>query len=368
MRQLKILNFLFIFTVGLCEASPQTGLAYKQYNRNEVNIQVLTIDPKMVKVVAVRAQDMGQGLATVEKFATHYSALAAINGGFFRVNSSDASIGLPAGVLKINNHWHGIAYKTRAAIGWDPASNNVLIDRIQTNSQLIIEGITLPIHATNNALNPNKGILFTNSYVEQLDLNGTLAITFKNQKVQNIHTKGNPPINSDTYMYSVPAALQQRLSRTKPGDRVQFQINVIPQLDKSSARMWNKMPYIVGGGPVLIKDHKAVDYKTEKLSNKFATGHYARTAVGILPDKKWVFVVVERSLFNLLEEDTGWTLAQLSEFMQELGCVAAINLDGGHSSTMYVQNKFKKSTEQYSLGNNLGNERMVADALLVLPR
>ncbi len=369
MYQIKFSILFFIFSAGLCQASIPAGISYKQYAHNDVNIQVLILDPKKVKIVAVRAQDAGQGLATVENIAKHTSALAAINGGFFRLNKQDGTIGLPAGVLKINNQWHGVAYKPRGALGWDPNTNQVLIDRIQTNSQLLIGNIKMPIHATNKLLTSNKGSLFSDSYTEQLNFNGNMAIEFQGQKVKKIYTQGNLNITGNSYMYSVPLALQDRLQQLKPGDKVKLQINVEPQLERSSAKSWNKMPYIIGGGPVLIKNKQQIlDYKNEKLSSKFIDGRYARTAVGILPDNKWVFVVVERNLLNILEEDAGWNLQQLSNYMQELGCVAAINLDGGHSSMMYVQEQFKSVEQKNYIGNNLVNDRMVADALIVLPR
>lgn len=60
----------------------------------------------------------------------------------------------------------------------------------------------------------------------------------------------------------------------------------------------------------------------------------ARTAFGVTADRKVLLVCVEGG-----EEQQGRggaTLHQLRQLMLDLGCVEALNLDGGSSSTMYV--------------------------------
>src|SRR3990167_8530 len=140
MRILHLLSLCVLF--GCCSSSlvyaTKDGIAYKAYRPNKTTrIHFLTLDPSKVKVIAARAQDLGQGLSFVPELAQHYKALAAINGGFFRHNHA-SSVGLPAGVLKIDQAWYGIAYRARGAIGWDPESNTVLMDILQTKSTLKI--------------------------------------------------------------------------------------------------------------------------------------------------------------------------------------------------------------------------------------
>jgi exopolysaccharide biosynthesis protein len=56
----------------------------------------------------------------------------------------------------------------------------------------------------------------------------------------------------------------------------------------------------------------------------------------------------------------GLTLLELAKFMQELGSVDAMNLDGGGSSEMVIKGKVVNKPSD-------GRERRIGDALLVIP-
>ena len=82
---------------------------------------------------------------------------------------------------------------------------------------------------------------------------------------------------------------------------------------------------MVSGAPRLVKDG-AIDNSTDNgfTGVQFTTGAAARTAIGSTADGKLLLV------------QTSWaTIPQLKEAMLALGCVDAVNLDGGSSSGMY---------------------------------
>jgi exopolysaccharide biosynthesis protein len=56
------------------------------------------------------------------------------------------------------------------------------------------------------------------------------------------------------------------------------------------------------------------------------------------------------------------TIEELAKLMVELGCVEAMNLDGGGSTTMVIRNKVINSPSDAT------GERPVSDALLVFTR
>jgi exopolysaccharide biosynthesis protein len=360
---MKLLNFAYlfalIFSLSTCHAKPSnTGIIYQDYHHATATlIHVITIDPTKVKIVAARAQDAGKGLCTVAEVAKHFSALAAINGGFFRFNQSDGSAGVSAGALKVNNAWHGIAYSPRGAIGWDPNKNLVLFDVLQTQSKLLLNQQPMPINAMNKLSNGSKGILLSDSYIDPISLEQSMAVVFAKNRVTQIYNAGVMTIPSQAHVYRISGKLQEKIAALKIGDPVNLEIKALPQIAPDTTTLWNTVPYIVGGGPIIIHNGKLVtDFTREKLRTDFVNQRYARTAVGILPDSRWVFVVAER---NIMQDTTGLTISELGIFMQSLGCVAALNLDGGGSSSMYVQ------SEKI---NELEFSRPVADALLILPR
>jgi exopolysaccharide biosynthesis protein len=96
--------------------------------------------------------------------------------------------------------------------------------------------------------------------------------------------------------------------------------------------IWKPMDYIIGSTPLLLSDGQIVPRVLERIS-AFYKKKYARTAVGIRADGHWVFVVVDGNKKNT----AGFTLPELAHYMQTLGCIQALNLCGGKSSTMVVQ-------------------------------
>jgi hypothetical protein len=134
--------------------------------------------------------------------------------------------------------------------------------------------------------------------------------------------------------------------------------------DQDQKVFWENMDYVVGGTPILVKNGEIVtDFSQEKVLQNFIDNRYARTAVGILPNKHWVFVVVDDGGEN---DEQGVTLPELAELMKGLGCVQALNLSGGKSATMYLQDQVVSSSfgDFCKLGIKL--EKEISDALLVI--
>lgn len=327
------------------------AVQYKKYTPNELTlIHVLTIDPKATKIIATRAQDIGQSIATVGAIAQHYNALAAINGGFFRLNEQSTSNWVPAGALKVNNQWHGIAYKSRGAVGWEPISGKVLFDILQTKSNVRINQNDMAVNAMNKLVSGNRIVLLSDSYTDAINMVDRTAIIISDQRVQSVYKTGSITVPANSYM------ILGNFNSVVTGTTATVSINVEPQLEKSTYKAWNDMSFIVSGGPLLIhKKNKITDFKKEQLYRGFINDRYARTAVGLLADGRWVFVVAERSF---LQDTQGLSIPELRDFMYSIGCVEAVNLDGGGSSAMYLQGD----------QNLTANERPVADALLVLTK
>jgi hypothetical protein len=85
--------------------------------------------------------------------------------------------------------------------------------------------------------------------------------------------------------------------------------------------------FAVGGSHVLIEDGQPGEFSS------YSGGRHPRTAIGADNDGFVYFVVVDgRSTVSV-----GMTLAELQQYLSQLGLVDAINLDGGGSSTMVLQ-------------------------------
>lgn len=127
---------------------------------------------------------------------------------------------------------------------------------------------------------------------------------------------------------------------------------------------WQDLEHIVGGTPVLISNgHLVEDYSPEQVLDSFLTNRHPRTAVGIKATGEWVFIVVDGRYLGFLG---GVTIRKLAEFMLFLGCVQALNLDGGGSSTLVYDGVVINIPcgNLYESGKHVS---AVSDAILILP-
>jgi uncharacterized protein YigE (DUF2233 family) len=93
----------------------------------------------------------------------------------------------------------------------------------------------------------------------------------------------------------------------------------------SVAENWADARYTVGAGDMLVQDGKPLTEFTLDSANRKA----ARTAMGLTERGETVFLTVDTG-----DASNGMTLGRLAQRMAELGCVSAINLDGGGSTTL----------------------------------
>lgn len=97
----------------------------------------------------------------------------------------------------------------------------------------------------------------------------------------------------------------------------------------------------IGGGPLLIDGGKFKDTYVEELFNGTSgigpDSNQPRTAIGVTADKKMITFVCEGR--QMTDGVAGLTTADVANVLLDLGCVEAINLDGGGSSCMLVNGK-----------------------------
>lgn len=160
-------------------------------------------------------------------------------------------------------------------------------------------------------------------------------------------------------------------------------IIVDSQTGDTTSTVWQDMEYIVGGIPLLIKNgEKIQDFSVEQALPSFLHLRHARTAVGLLPNGHWVFVVVDKGNFersfsrsrNELVSDEqssrfshGMTIQELSDFMEDLGCTDALNLDGGGSTTFVYQGQVINHPTGDGDDHDKGKQKLrpVSDAILI---
>ncbi|MBP3919168.1 MAG: phosphodiester glycosidase family protein [Clostridia bacterium] len=123
----------------------------------------------------------------------------------------------------------------------------------------------------------------------------------------------------------------------------------------TAANGWEDVVFAVGGGDILVDNGAA---KTEGFSAEHADKRHPRTAVGYTADGNMLVFAVD----GRTGASEGMTLAELARTMRDFGCISALNLDGGGSTTVLVRER----DGAFLVANNPtdGYERTISNALL----
>ena len=104
-----------------------------------------------------------------------------------------------------------------------------------------------------------------------------------------------------------------------------------------SLKKW-KMKTAIGGGPVLIQNNqiKITNEEELKFTGKAITDKHPRTCMGYTSDGYLIIMAIQGRFAGIAD---GASLEQEAKLLIDLGCVEALNLDGGGSSCMLVNGK-----------------------------
>lgn len=103
------------------------------------------------------------------------------------------------------------------------------------------------------------------------------------------------------------------------------------------------MSGVVAGWPLLV-DGCAAKTKLPG-SDAFTRAKHRRTAVGLSDDGRWMYFVIVTG--------RGATLPELASFLHELGACTALNLDGGSSTSMWVDGALVPGSANGRVANHL---------------
>ena len=112
--------------------------------------------------------------------------------------------------------------------------------------------------------------------------------------------------------------------------------------DFSDDPWWLNADYIIEGAPLLIAQSQPQSLLLEHLAESFHENAYARSAVCVRRDNTMYWFLVEGvgRFQHSMGLRGGITLRDFTQFLLAFGCVNALNLDGGRSSSMFVQGNY----------------------------
>ncbi|MDR3646750.1 MAG: phosphodiester glycosidase family protein [Candidatus Babeliales bacterium] len=373
--------FLVILVKNLSADSIVKGVIYNRINVQESNIlHELIIDPQEVKIILECAYQKCASSEKTSEMSERNKAIAAINGGFFNFGVSnkfkDNALKLmdffgvsnynafPISALKIKNDWFSFANNLSGIFAWKNDGQITMLDAIENEWSLQVGNKIYLIKDLNKPY-ANGPIVYTNVFDTHTPLRKNIVdITVEENKVVNIKKDGYSKIPKNGFVYSINS-YDKSLNLLDFNEFADIKINKIIKPTYSSSDLIEGMDYILGSTPILIKDGKINEKLIQYKSSFYTLGH-PRTAVGVLENGNWLMVVVE----GRQKSSCGFTILELAEYMLNKGCISALNLDGGGSSTMVINNKVVNSPSGRDLYGYSGkrNERPIADSILILPK
>jgi len=267
------------------------------------------------------------GIAPLIKTAIAHSATAAINGGFFNRKNQ-----LPLGAIRRDGRWLSSPILNRGAIAWND-SGQVKINRLSLQETIITStGQRLPILTVNSgyvqagiarysaAWGPTYTPLIDNEIIVVVQNNQVTA-----QLPAGVAGKSTFPIPANGYLLALRANNNNAASFLPIGTLVREESGTVPA-------DFGRYPHIIGAGPVLVQNRQIVlDAKTEGFSDAFIREKAARSAIGVTSSGSLLIAAVHNRAGG-----TGPSLAEIAKLMQQMGCVDALNFDGGSSTSLYL--------------------------------
>jgi hypothetical protein len=346
----------------------------REINKAPVRMNLLRLDLTKVRLDVVHALDSAIGLERTSSMATRYGALAAVNAGFFRLDTSIFA-GDAAGVLKIDGKLLSESRDNRIAlfISNKPDKTEVNFFHLTTWGQVMTKTgeCGSEITGVNRERKENDFVLYTPEFNRTTLTNPNgLEIVFRNRKVvQVVDGKGSILIPPDGFVLSASGKYRDEVKKCRVGTKI-WELQFTDYDSRDSRTRFTRADFprletftnsedITNGVPQLIKDGKIeITWEQEKTNKAFVETRHPRTAVAKLKDGKFLMITVD----GRSEASGGIGLEDLAKLFLELGATDAMNLDGGGSTTMFLDGKVVNRPSDKE------GERRVSDVILVFPR
>ncbi|MBU0672392.1 MAG: phosphodiester glycosidase family protein [Candidatus Margulisbacteria bacterium] len=295
-------------------------------------------------------------LDKVSNIVAEQQALAGINGTYF------ASNGRPLGALMIDQELLSYSIHDRTAFFLDEA-NQPYIDNLFISAYFTIKnGTRYKITGINQQRSSNDVIMYTPVWGEKTGTNNNgIEVVVANGKISQINVSDSK-IPEDGYVLSANGpAIEVLADNLRLGDKLTTQIKIVPYNTSPE-----KIIHLISGGPRLLKTGRTyISKHEEKFQTDIAKGRAARTAVGITKEKELLLVTVDgpprrQQVRKDAKISIGVTLEELSNLLLSLGAYEAMNLDGGSSSTMIINNRLANIPTS-------GYQRRVSNAIIIRP-
>lgn len=327
------------------------GLRYRRMRRGTpdgpLSIHVLAVDPKApgIRVAPALAEGRGPfGLEPVSRIAQRRHAVAAVNGAYFGRG------GQPLGLLMIGGEvvTGPIYARTALVLG----GSGAVIERSATVAVLeLAGGQSAEVDGVNQPRWDEQIVLYTDRYgaSTRTEAKGrSFEAAVRGGRVVSVGAS-NLAIPVGGFVVSALGGAADWLERALP-------IGAQASMRSTLPDVYVGVEHVLAGGPRLVEaGAPRITAEAERFQADIARGRSPRTAAGLTPGGELLLVAVDG---RDPRASIGMTLAELAALMQELGAKDALNLDGGGSTTFYLEGKTLNKPSD-------GTERAVSNALCI---
>ena len=291
----------------------------KYYNNKPVRINIVELSQGVNDKLVIEPSIASDTLANRSKISTianRENAIVSINGGYFKPQT-----GVPLGTLMINKKVYTGPIYDRVAMGIFDKGFDMARVKLNATLETNIGGLKIDNVNQPRMLSVHT-IVYTPDWGEYSPPSpryGMQMVIEDGKLVKTSYEKNKIPQNGYVIVGS-----KKNLSKFADAKKFKLKIGMNPE--------WRNVNHIISGGPYLIKNGDVyVDMTAQKLAS--IGGRNPRTAIGYTADNHLIMLTAD----GREGASIGLTLMELANLMKELGCVNAMNLDGGGSTVMYIK-------------------------------
>lgn len=348
------------------EVVPGVGYAHLTQPKVPWSIHVVKFDSSRpeLKLASTLGNGMIFGMSTVAdqiKAIPHEAGqpIAGVNADFF-IMAKRAYQGDPHGVHILNGEM--VSSPSKELTFWTDPAGEPHVGKVVSKMKVIWPNrsetpIGINEEPTNNIaalLSPILGPSTRNTNALELvlepDGDGPWLPLRANEiysaRVREIRRTGNSPLTTNSLVLSFAKKAAARLPKLEVGMRLKISTELSPGM--------KGIQMAVGGYPVLVAHGKSLPHQPPGKADHMNQRN-PRTAIGW--DGKEIFLVVVDG--RKADLSVGMTLPELANLMVDLGCTDALNLDGGGSTTMWLDGKVINRPSE-------GVERHVGNSLVLV--
>jgi Phosphodiester glycosidase len=384
----RILLISFVLSAVSCARAELTprystivpGLDYAHVTETNhpwsIHIARMDRSHKELELTSTLAQGTVVGLSTVVNQLKALPVasgrpLAAVNGDFFVIAKGPYQ-GDPLGLQVLHGE---LVSAPSGASFWKDGEGNLFLGNIESKFAVTLPGGEKIPFGLNEERKAKKAVLFTPRFgpstrttngmemvLERIEGKGWLPLRVDKvyeARISEIRSAGDTPLKADNLVLSIDSGLTNRFAAIRPGTVLRFSTGTSKDISNADIATGGRPLLVVRGkelkAPAPVSTATQASTPTSKEKSPAAPVRHPRTALGW--NKQYLFLMeVDGRRKDL---SMGMSFEELAHFMKTIGCTDAINLDGGGSSTFWLNGNVVNSPSDK-------HERTVANSLVIL--